>query len=678
MIIKRDDIEYIRLTSEELLSEKLDPSIDEFRAVPALLKAGDLAGAEHVFAEYVRSNLKPRLFFTMPFPPYENQWREKSESDRAVFERLLHGEIMSVGFMHDFGDGGIQWESNPMPSKYKEWPWQLNRHHEFIALAKLYLETGDEAIPELFLRLWRSWREQCYCPLNRHGTSSWSYRTIEIGIRMKYSWHCALHAFYRSPAFTDHDICDFFGAVWENSQRLVRQHMYTGNWLMMEMSGLFTAGVLYPWMSDSGMWKKYALDKIREQIEKQVYPDGFQIELSTGYHSAVIGNTLGAVRIARTMGETVDRELIDMLAPAYDMYVKLSDPEMYAPGLNDAGYSDVRRSCQGALVQFPDREDYRFFATERREGKPPEYINTLMPYSGMVVFRDDWTSKSQWLFFESAPFGLQHQHEDKLSVLLYAFGKRMLKDTGNHVYDSSLMRKFVLSTRGHNTVLVDGLDQNRRGRYCWHDEDRLKLSDLKVWFGTDTDVAFGIYNEGYGPDYIDVTHNRTVVKVKKSIEGLDTFYLVIDRLTAGDGRAHAYAAHWQLEDVPLSVKAAQPVGYGRRGDISDDYQEPGRRGCVANADYGDGVTLTMISGENYTVRAGSIDPFMGWRKPDIPAPSIDFTVFGESSRIVTLLYPSDHGCSVMNIEYQPDVDRRDILIRLKDGREWIFNEPLDE
>ncbi len=678
MTFVRDNVEYIRLTTEEFLREKIDVSAKGLEAIPGLLKAGDVSGAEHVYAEFVRASLKPDKFFSLPFPPGENYWRYPGETDRAVFERLSHSQIMSVNFMHDFGEEGIQWESNPMLSKYREWTWQLNRHHEFISLARLYRETGDEDVPYLFMRLWHSWREQCFCPLKSGPGATEAFRTIEIGIRMRYSWHCALHAFYRSPAFTDHDICDYFASMWENANRLRYFHVYTGNWLLMEMAGLFSTGVLYPWICDADMWKRYALDKIKEQLVKQVYPDGFQAELSTGYHSVVVSNTLSAVDIAMAMDEPIGRELIDLAMPAYEMYVKLSDPGLCVPGLNDADIGSIVKVCAKAAELFPDRDDFRFFATERKEGTPPDQVNTVMPYSGMTVFRDNWTADSQWLFFESAPFGLSHQHEDKLSVLLYAYGKRLLKDTGNHVYDSSQMRAYVLSGRAHNTVMVDGEGQNRRGKYRWRDEFISQLSDLKVKFGEEIDAAFGTYDEGYGPEYIDVTHKRKVLKVKNNPAGLKTFYIVIDRLLSGDGKEHAYAAHWQIEDVPVSIRQGMPSGYGRSKDIAPDYQAPGRRGCVLTADYGDNITLTLISGENYTVRCGSISPFIGWRKPDNPAPSIDFTAFGLSSRIVTLLYPSDDGCPIKNIEYKQDVNDSSILIRLFDGSVLAFIEPSDE
>ena len=667
----------IRISTEEFIKTKVNTDLKELSALPDLINAGDIDAAEKCYADFVRKSLKPELFFKVPVPEQENTWKRPCETFRDVYEKLRHGEVMSCNFSYDFGTPeGIMWESNPTPNDYYEWPWQLNRHHEFIALAKLYRDTGDIEIARLFIRLWRSWRTQCDCPENARFYETWAFRTIEIGIRMRYSWHFALHAFYNSGVFTDHDICDYFASMWENADRVYRIHSGAGNWMFMEMAGLYTTGLLYPWLSDAQKWKSYALNTVREQLVNQIYPDGFQLELATGYHGVVLENTLKIFSMSEAMGEPLPPELTRSMMPGFDMYVKLSAPDLYAPGLNDSSYAGVVPWCRKAADLFPEVPYYRYFASERETGTPPDFVNTYMPYSGMAVFRDNWGTDSQWAFFESAPFGIGHQHEDKLSFLLFAYGKRLLADTGVFIYDRSEMRKYVLSARSHNTVLVDGEGQNRRGRYRWKQEEREKLSDLKVVFADDYDAAYGIYDEGFGAQYIDVTHRRSVIKVKNHPFGLKTFYLVIDRLTANDGMEHTYSAHWQLENVPFSVSAGLREERDTNG-VADEYSGPKRCGAVITADYGDGVTLTLLSGDNYSVTTGSFSPFIGWRTPDVPAPAIDFSACGFCARIVTMLYPSDEGCLVKAVLSSRDVDNTAIKIVLKDGRTVELKEPFE-
>jgi hypothetical protein len=651
----------MKLSVSEYLLNKIDLTIDELKTIPSLIKAGDISGAESCFAGYVRSVLRPEKYFRLPYYAMGGTWKSENETEEDIYKRLLHNEVMSCSYRHDFGEAGIRWEDNPTPNHYYEWTWQLNRHHEFRMLGHLYRETGNEEIARLFVRMFTSWRESTVCPDDAPGYDTLAWRTIEIGIRETKNWNYAIHAFLMSPELSDHFICEFFASMWENGWRL-RCHPTSNNWLIMEMTGLFHIGLLYPWVKDAEEWKNFAISTLVSEMDRQIYPDCFQIELSTGYHMIVSENCQTITEICHVMDEPVPEPILRGIARIYDLCLKLADPSMHTPSLNDGGRVDVSAACKKALKLFPERQDYLYFASLRKEGTPPEFTDIVLPYSGMVVFRDSWEEDSQWAFFESAPFGAGHQHEDKLNFLLYAYGRDMLKDTGNFAYDSSKMRQYVLSSESHNTVLVDGMAQNRRKKYKWNDGDINKLSDLRVKTGKEIDCAVGIYNEGYGPDLLDVVHKRSVYKSKSHPLGLGIFYILIDSLTSPDGQDHRYDAHWQLEAVPYSASPA------RGSDITGaDYLAKPVSGSKIIADYGDGVTLTLLSGANYTVRCGSFDPFVGWRTPNIPAPAIDFTIFGSSGRIVTLFYPSDSGRPIESIEYDSSAKEKDIKIITKNG-----------
>ena len=88
--------------------------------------------------------------------------------------------------------------------------------------------------------------------------------------------------------------------------------------------------------------------------------------------------------------------------------------------------------------------------TEGDETGKPEYTSAAMPWSGFAALRTGWGQDDTWALMDAAPFGRAHQHEDKLSVLLYTNGKFLLTEGGNYAYDESEMRNYVLSTRSHN------------------------------------------------------------------------------------------------------------------------------------------------------------------------------------------------------------------------------------
>ena len=136
---------------------------------------------------------------------------------------------------------------------------------------------------------------------------------------------------------------------------------------------------------------------------------------------------------------------------------------------------------------------------------------------------------------DAGPFGSGHQHEDKLHLVASAYGRPLLVDAGNYMYDRSRWRRYVLSTRGHNTIRVDGQDQNRRAdRATWVlPEPFQPLDNLWATRPRSTSSSAGT-TSGYGAKRaIQVTHTRAVVFVKPD------YWVVVDTLHPPDDREHA-------------------------------------------------------------------------------------------------------------------------------------------
>ena len=278
----------------------------------------------------------------------------------------------------------------------------------------------------------------------------------------------------------------------------------------------------------------------------------------------------------------------------------------------------------------------------------------------MAVMRTDWSKDAVWAFMESAPFGKGHQHEDKLNVLMYAYGKDVLRDPGNYAYDSSEMRKFILDTRSHNCAMVDDRSQARRKKYNWQPELIKKRSDLKWKFTKETDVAEGIYNEGYGSELIDVTHKRKMIFFKKGLGKSLPFALVIDRFIPSDGKEHKYAVSYQMNTQPYVVENG-----------------------VYTADFGDGVTMSVIGSRLPEIVVAQKEPYwMGWRPVRCaeehehnPAPCLRYVKSGAQTRIVTALYPSNNGeCAISKIEISDDFASEEIKVIFRDGSETVVKE----
>lgn len=655
------------ISDEQFFCEEIDTSIPELENIGETFKEKGLAAAEKQLSDYVRAVLKPEKYFRIPYYGRENRWARDDEDDLTAANRIIKGELMSVDFLYKFPDGKIDWTYNPTYNKYREWTWQLQRHHEFRCLGRVYRDTGDEKYAKGFVDLLMSWCEQAICPNDRSAYGSPCWRTIECGIRMTKNWHYALHAFYKSPYMTDHVMTTYMKSIWEHG--LMLRNFYTStNFLYMEMAGLAHIGMIYKWLKRSDEWLDFAFDMLKKQLGIQIYPDGFQNELTTNYHGVVIENLEWVMNTAMALEIEAPKALRDAMGDLFGVYLKLCQPSRRIPDLNDGNQRNVVAEFKDALKYAPEREDFRYIVTDGKEGKAPDFTSIALPYSGMATMRNGWDRNGVWFFMESAPFGtFAHQHEDKLNVLMFAYGKDVLRDPGNYEYDSSEMHKFVKDTRSHNCAMVDDRSQNRREGYKWDPADINKKSDLRWSFTEEYDTTEGIYNEGYGPEHIDVTHKRKAIFFKKGLNGTLPFSVIIDRLVSNDGSEHKFAVSYQTDVQPYKL-------YGN----------------TYTADFGDGVTFSIISSEAPEAVVAQKTPYwLGWRPirstvehEHSPAPCLRYPHIGKEQRLITVLYPSNNGkVAIKAVECKNTVSDTVFTLTLENGEKMTLDErdfPISE
>lgn len=655
------------MSDREFFEERLDLELPGMAAVKKAVKTAGETGAyeaaRHAFAEYVRESLEPERFFSMPYEKPENVYRRPEETDLEAAKRIVSHCLISVGVAHQFGDV-VDWEANPTYNGYQEWTWQLSRHNEWKELAYVYRTLDrDETYAKACAEFFSSWVKQAVCPGEVAGNLTKCWRTIECGIRMGATWPYALHTFYRSPYFTDDILVDWYKSLWEHGNRMQRHH-WKNNWLIMEMNGLAHIAILCPVFHTSKEWLAFAFDRLGKELKRQFYADGFQFELSTNYHDVVINNYQRTIQLAKAYEVPVPQAFLDDLEEAVRLHVRIMMPNGKVPDLNDGRMKDAAVFIRPKMGLYPGRSDFAWVVSQGREGKCPEYTSLALPYSGFMVMRNGWEKDSLWGLLDAAPFGTGHQHEDKLSLLLYMGGKLVLTEGGNYAYDDSEMRRYVLSTRAHNTIRVDGMDQNRGRDYQWREEDIQKEAGMEYAVTADYDYAKGVYDEGYGPD-VDrsVTHTRSVYFIKNPgiLSGgtgeypgeMEPFFIAVDRMDAEE--EHTYEALWHLDTRAAVI----------------------REGRVEAKELS---ILTSVPDSDMEIVCGQETPqWQGFRSTGgnqgdyVPVPTVQQRVKGSAIRMVTVFYPGE-ARHILRVEASGDCDATQIRLCMRDGRSLIFDE----
>ena len=574
--------------------------IERLAPTRAAAARGDFSEAKARLLEAMRARERPVWTF---------DWRELDEHRDPDFDTAEADRICrhTFGWFKRSANLGpdIDWTANGFepdePAYTPEWTYDLNRFFFWQELGRAYWATGEERYAEEFVAQMLDWVHDQPAPVDGHPNTAPCWRTIEQGIRTAGPWMDAYYYFLGSPAMTPEAHCTFLKSFVEHARTLTRMTVehpeHRGNWVTMECNGLAHIGVMFPEFEEAAHWRTVAYDRLMEELDRQVYPDGAQKELTTGYHQVARRNFYQAVQPARRNDVPVPEGYMERLKGLYRYNLACISPDGFLPPLNDSHRVAVRDTLREAYEIWGDPE-FLWGATGGVQGEALDAVSHFFPWAGQAVMRGGWNPDDAYLMFEIGPFGIGHQHEDKLGLYLSAYGIPLLTEAGTYTYDHSKWRRYVLSTAAHNTIRVDGLGQHRRGLEetyaretpmagCW------ATGDLVDW-------ATGMYAKGYGPrldpdgepmdrehDLTEVRHERTVVFVRPDA------VVVIDRVlgegahTAGN-LFHLDAQRAVFDDESLVVRSC----------------EPDRPNLTLIPLATEGLSLRMVKGQE--------DPVQGW------------------------------------------------------------------
>ena len=640
------------------------PGLERFRE---RLEANDNAGAEKALAAFLRkwlaandtSGMKPRGAFT--------------ESERAYIRKgaqgMLDYRFWECGQSHTFSNRVVDWHFNATPDKYREWTWQFNRHVPLKFLARHYRANGDELAAETWVDMIASWIDQAPAPPDdvdmKFVRTNDCWRSIDAGIRMD-QWPLSIPVFAQSPRVSDAFLVRYFSSVWEHGHFL-RWHTTSDNWLIHELEGLLKVAVLYPFLKDADEWRAFSLCRLEEELTHQVYPDGFQIELATGYHNICARKYLSLYRFLHEHGVKPPPLFRKRIASMCEVPLKLMAPDWSMPPLNDSGWGTkdgLATLMRSAAALYPERRDFLYYATKGGKGLPRTDLSLAFPYAGAVVFRSSREGDAVWAYMDCSPYGKGHQHEDKLNFLLFAYGERMITEAGVYDYDESPMRAYVQSSRAHNTALFDGKGQFLFPEWSasWSDAELTRKADTGFYTTAGRDVAESSYSGRYGYRKEGrFTHRRRAI-FEKNLRGMRPFFVIVDRFEAYDGAAHEYELPWHLEDCALALSE-----HGFAADFGGD---------TGLAAFWSDKTAGVRDMKGTTGPSGNTD-WQGWlpaRGPKgerscrpIPTPVVKGR-FMRAFRVATVLYPYCGGaCPIAGVEASSDPAKRHVVLVLKDG-----------
>jgi len=409
----------------------------------------------------------------------------------------------------------------------------INKHLQLATLARVYRGTKDPKYHEKLTELWMSWYYQSPVPNTGEHNRAGPWRTLEAGSRCWRAWPEVMMALLEGD--TDDAVLFTFAKRYVEQGIYLATHrqMTAGNWYQVESAGLGTVGALFPEVDICDYLYDIGTRRVLWTADHSFLPDGFQIEVSPGYHEYPFSSLALFLTIANEMGQDIPIRLRETFSKAADVFVYMTQPDLILPPLQDQG-SAPKLAAEGLsrALSFQENPAWRYIVSNYSQGKPPDHTSFAFPWAGYYIMRETWTPDSRYLVFDGGFYGAGHQHEDKLHFLLHAHGRSMITDPGIYSYRRDPYERYFRSARAHNSIIVDGKEQYRyhlrRSRPDGPDPDaRWETNDLFSF-------AAGTYSDGFtnigsssrnrdtASTEMDIIHQRSIFHPR------DGFYLVSD------------------------------------------------------------------------------------------------------------------------------------------------------
>jgi len=549
--------------------------------VKAALARGDEAEAGRAFIQHFRTrDLSSPLLTDWDAVPRDPDFTD------PIAEDCLHGRLYDGYNYYDIPAEGIDWYDCPLfclprfpvfPSLVASW-----HHRQDPRYLRFVIDHAFEYM-DAYPITWFADKHSNEGYRNHYlvGPPTWWCLCPE---RLE-QWSAALALLRRSPLVTDEGLLVSLHRMLQEIRYFLTQ---IPHWLGRRHNAagytIRVMGVLarvFEDLAESATWRELDAEWLAEYLDEGFYPDGLFKELTLGYTSSVTAQTS---RIAAVLfDEPPVLAHRDRLAAMVTAMVGLAKPTGPVPSFGDGPGRTLGVIWCEDLVRRLDEpwlsaisgpiEAARPFMTagapprELPAEEWPDFSDSAPPFTewpvpgdpvwgGYYAMRSDWSADARYLMIDGGPWGTTHQHMDKLSFELVAYGADFITDPVNTQYAnnepdarlSTLHAGFL-----HNTLTVDGVDEFVGDAAEWSTDEPLG----NRWESGARHVLFSGTHD-FHPEK-DVQWERRVLFVDRH------YWVLQDVLTGTEGEVEV-EQNFQFErDISLELDGERAVAEASNG-----------------------------------------------------------------------------------------------------------------
>ena len=449
------------------------------------------AGSTSSFDAYLEGRMegRPSHFF----------FDESDAANRAAYvKNNLQGlndaaRLDPVVADHKFYDGtgarqvdlpnNIDWtDGHPAGTTDPDFPNILNRHNEWLDLARASRYTGDAKYANELRYELASFSQQFYdldVPADWDAVDKKGW-TFTSALRAE-NWAWTYETMLGAPGWTATDQSLLLFKIAQQGDFLYAKADEgaldpASNRTMKLGKVLLELGQSFPELDAAADWERAGRDLVFRSMDAQLYADGSHVEQSTTYTAAALGDLMEARQIDKLNGDAGrwPAERLGRVDNAVGAYHQMLSPDgrqaaigdsYRSPSaavflrasliLGDRGLPIARPRADDAWLLGPDAVN-PYIAAPTYPAVGPRGTDYALPDGGNYVLRS--ADETRQVIFDAGPFGGIHGQHDLLSFELSSGSRPLIIDPGAYKYDSSPERAYAVSTRAHNTLNVDGLD----------------------------------------------------------------------------------------------------------------------------------------------------------------------------------------------------------------------------
>jgi len=530
------------------------------------------------------------------------------------FLRSINPSYKPIDWQLDF-KSGYRWDNNKFymdirygnkPGADVKVPWELSRFQHLSALAIAYKVTRDDKYALEYVSQILDWIAT-NPPM--FGVN-WKC-TMDVAIRVAnwLFWFGCIKDWIDRQEWKEKFYRIFLNSLYDHlrfiPKNLEWSPMLTTNHYLSDIAGLLIlASSIEEIFPESERLMRFAIEELKKEMFKQVYPDGTDFEASTCYHRLVLEiffypvwwevvhhGSFNGENYREVAEEIFGKAFVNRLYKMFDAVLYLLKPNGRMPqiGDNDSGQFiklyprevlDMRYLLALGAVFFKESKFKvkDFFQTDEDVAEieilygkrgldiwnKPDWAelmdieSKIFPYSGWYVMRNnrDYCIISCGSNGQNGIGG--HAHNDKLSFELCIRNRTLVVDPGTYIYTADpFMRNLLRSTIYHNTVVIDGKEQNNFNGNEIFQMPNNAAPEVNRWETTPEYDFLDVQHSGYERLAEPILHRRRIIFNKNEL-----YFIIRDMLlrnskfnvkSRGLNSEHHFDLYFHLAPVVATV-----------------------------------------------------------------------------------------------------------------------------